>query len=262
MNNQTTTQGPRYSYIGAVNSSSKIAKGEALGIDTFIVYLAPYNISGHNVCAMATGGKDDGKLGCIDLCLNTSGQVIMDKTERIMRARIMRTQDFYNDRENFCAQLFAEITLAKMKAKRKGHLFCVRLNGTSDLSPELFRFNGRNIFETFPDVMFYDYTKVFNRSKLLSKYSNYQLTFSYSGENWNDCENQLKQGRNVSVVFNVKKGKELPKMWNGFRVIDGDLSDYRIGDEAGVIVGLRFKRIRDKEKMAAALSSSFVVSNF
>jgi hypothetical protein len=255
MNNQTTTQGTRYSYIGSVNSSAKIEKGEQFGIDTFVVYLAPSNSSGFNVCPMATAS-------CIAGCLNESGRVIMDTAGTILRARIMRTQDFYNDRENFCAQLFAEITLAKMKAKRKGNLFCVRLNGTSDLSPELFRFNGRNIFETFPDVMFYDYTKVFNRSKLLSKYSNYHITFSYSGENWTECETQLKQGRNVSVVFNVKKGKDLPKMWNGFPVIDGDLSDYRIGDGNGVIVGLRFKRIKDKAKMAAALSSSFVVSNF
>lgn len=240
-----------FSYIGSVNSSSKIAKGEKYGIDTFIVYLAPWKASGFNTCAGATAE-------CIAGCLNTSGQSIM-AYDKIQGSRILKTQAFFNDREKFCAQLFKEITAAKKSAAKKGHKFAVRINGTSDLSPELFKVDGVNILQYFSDVQFYDYTKIFNRSRLLDRYPNYQLTFSFNGHNWTDCEERLKAGQNVSAVFNVKRGKPLPEFWGGFPVIDGDVTDYRPDDGRGVIVGLRFKRIKDSAKMAEAIRSAFVL---
>jgi hypothetical protein len=248
---------PSFSYIGSVNSSAKIAKGEQFGIDTYIVYLAPWKLSGHNTCSMATGGTGN-QVGCVDGCLFSSGQAIMNS--RVMAARIERTKYFYNNRESFCAQLFAEITLAKVKAERKGHKFTVRLNGTSDLSPELFTVNGVNILQAFPDVEFYDYTKVLNRSRLLSKYPNYKLTFSFSGYNWSDCMAALNMGINVAAVFNIKKGMPLPESLAGYPVIDGDINDYRAGDSSGVIVGLRFKRIKDAEMMRRVKNSPFVIN--
>jgi hypothetical protein len=240
-----------FSYIGSVNSSAKIAKGEKYGIDTFIIYLAPWKQSGFNVCAGASPE-------CIDACLDESGQYILTP-EHIRKARIAKTQAFYNSREQFCRQLFKEIARAHKSAIKKGHKFAVRINGTSDLSPELFKVDGVNILQAFPAVQFYDYTKIFNRSRLLDKYSNYQLTFSFNGHNWTECEERLNAGQNVSAVFNVKRGKELPKFWAGFPVVDGDITDYRPEDGAGVIVGLRFKRIKDSAKMERSLKSAFVL---
>jgi hypothetical protein len=51
----------------------------------------------------------------------------------------------------------------------------------------------------------------------------------------------LRKGGNVAVVFRVKKGQPLPKMWNGYEVIDGDIDDLRFLDKKNVIVGLRAK---------------------
>jgi hypothetical protein len=48
-------------------------------------------------------------------------------------------------------------------------------------------------------------------------------------------------GGNVAMVFNTKRKVDLPTHFEGFRVIDGDLSDFRWADPQGCIVGLRAK---------------------
>ena len=48
---------------------------------------------------------------------------------------------------------------------------CVRLNGTSDIQWEHQLVDGRNVFEIFPDVLFYDYTKIPTRK--VSHINNY-----------------------------------------------------------------------------------------
>lgn len=241
-----------FSYIGGTNLTAKIAKGKSINLATYAIYFAPYDLSGHNVCAKAT--KE-----CIMGCLNTSGRVKMDKKGTIVNARINRTKAFYEQRDAFMNLLVREITLAKNKAQRKGMEFAIRLNGTSDLNPEIFKFFGQNILEVFPDVQFYDYTKVLNRSRLVSKYKNYHLTFSYTGYNWNECEQALAQGINIAAIFDTKKGKALPETFNGVKVIDGDLTDYRPMDEQGTIVGLRWKHIANRENNIAMQKSKFVI---
>ena len=44
----------------------------------------------------------------------------------------------------------------------------------------------------------------------------------------------------------VFEGKQLPKKFMGYKVIDGDEYDMRYLDEQGVIVGLKFKFVRNK----------------
>lgn len=241
-----------FSYIGAVNSSAKIAKGDKIGLDTFVVYLAAASLSGFNVCAKATKW-------CIMGCLVNSGRVIMDTLNKILNARINKTKAFYENRPQFMAQLVREIKRAKSKADQAGRMFTVRLNGTSDLSPLIWKHEGKTLMEIFPEITFYDYSKVLNRIKLVKQFKNYDLTFSYSGENWDECEQALKSGVRVAVVFKVKKGEPLPASFRGFHVIDGDLTDYRPDDPSGCIVGLRFKRIKDKEAQNAVLNSPFVI---
>ena len=90
--------------------------------------------------------------------------------------------------------------------------------------------------------MFYDYTKVYKRIGLLKKYENYDLTFSYSGNNFQDCISALNNNVRVAVVFK----KSLPEKFWGRDVIDGDLYDMRYRDRKDVIVGLKYKITRNK----------------
>lgn len=245
-----------FSYLGSVNSSSKIMKtNKVLEIDTYVMYLAPSTLSGKNVCAMAT--KE-----CILGCLNTSGRAKMQKSyEMITKARINKTKYFYENRDLFNMLLFNEIGMYAKRTANKGKEFAVRLNGTSDLSPILFKSEGMNILERYPNIQFYDYTKVLNRIELSKKYKNYDLTFSFTGYNWNDCLTALQNNVRVAVIFNVERNKPLPKTFNGFKVIDGDKYDYRPKDKKNVIVGLRWKSIKDREVNDQIKNSPFVVQS-
>lgn len=214
----------------------KLMKGEKQGYLSFILHLAPSWLSGFNTCPMASNG-------CASACLNTAGRGGMfkrgEKTNAIQEARIRKTQWFFNDRDTFMAQLVKDITLAIKQADRKNMIPVFRLNGTSDLRWENVAVGGfDNVMQMFPGVVFYDYSKVYNRRDLPA---NYHLTFSRSESNDVHVTEWLKNGGNVAVVFNVKKGKPLPETWNGYKVIDGDETDLRFLDPKNVIVGLRGK---------------------
>ena len=244
------------SYLGSVASSSKIAKGLQYNEMTYILYLAPANQSGYEVCPMRTPE-------CTEACLTESGHNRIDvKKNAINKARIKKTKLFFEERAFFMAWLVTEIEKAKADADTKGMRFSVRLNGTSDIEPTLFKHNGRTIFELFDDVTFYDYTKVAKRFRLLNKYTNYDLTYSFSGHNMLQCMDLLSKGNGrVAMVF---EGKVLPVSFMGYKVIDGDAYDMRYLDEQGVIVGLKFKKVRNKIDTAnnafiIAMDSSFSV---
>lgn len=251
------------SYLGNCGSSAKIVKNsKVLNIDTFVLYLAPWKQSGYQVCSMAT--KE-----CIEGCLSTSGRAGMeinsDNESRIVQSRINKTRMLFEQRTFFMAWLVAEITAHKAKSERNGNKFSVRLNGTSDLNWNAFKHNGQTVFEIFPDVQFYDYTKVPNRFNNMP--ANYHLTFSYTGRNWSDCEKVLEAGYNVAVVFDIYKTYNmreenivpLPLKFKGYKVIDGDTTDYRPLDKKGTIVGLRWKRIANKDAEKNVKESVFVV---
>jgi hypothetical protein len=226
------------SYLGSVASSSKIAKGLKYNEMTYILYLAPASLSGYNVCPMSTEE-------CRTACLSESGHNRIDvKKNAINKARIKKTKLFFEHREFFMGWLVTEITKAKIDAGMKGYQFSVRINGTSDISLESFKLNGKNILQMFPLVPFYDYTKVAKRFDMLNKYDNYDLTYSFSGHNMVQCLELLSKGNGrVAMVF---EGKVLPKTFMGYDVIDGDEYDMRYYDMQGVIVGLKFKKVRNK----------------
>jgi len=185
---------------------------------------------------------------CTSLCLNESGMNRIDvKKNTINESRIKKTKLFFEEREFFVNWLIDEISITKKKAENLGYKFSVRLNNTSDISPELFytTIDGKkkNLLEIFPDVQFYDYTKVYNRIKLTKKYPNYDLTFSFSGYNFEECIESLNNDVRVAVVF-----KKVPETFWGYDVIDGDKYDMRYKDTNKVIVGLKFKRVRNKIK--------------
>lgn len=242
------------SYLGGVNHSSKLAKnGKISGQHTYSIYFAPANTSGYNVCSHST---KECRLGC----LATSGRQaieIFSGIDRIKNSRIKKTKLFYEQPEFFMSWLIAEIKAAKAKALRNGFEFSVRLNATSDIDWQNVKVNGQSIFEIFSDVQFYDYTK--NINKFIDKPKNHHLTYSYTGRNWNQCKILLEKGFNIAMVFNAKKETELPTEYKGFKVSNGDLTDYRIDDAKGIIIGLKWKRIADRKAEQQILNSCFVV---
>ncbi len=227
-----------FSYLAGYNRSQKVSKGKASGIDTLILYLSPAKSSGFNVCPYATGH-------CIKACLAESGRALLEARagkSTIRASRIYKTRFFHINPEHFTRLLFEEIQSASRKAEKRGQSLAVRLNGTSDLSPERFTTGGLNVLQAFPKVTFYDYTKAPERLALAKKYNNYSVTLSYTGEGLNPslCETTLQAGGTVAVVFN---GTRLPSRWKGYPVFDGDKNDLRFLDPAGVVVGLRFKKV-------------------
>ena len=217
----------------------KTLKGMSEGYNTYILHLAPAELSGHNTCPKATKG-------CIAACLNLAGRGGMFKkgesTNTIQQARIRKTKLFYENRELFMSQLVADIELAQKQSKRLGLIPVFRLNGTSDLSWEKYEVEGfANIFARFPEVQFYDYTKVLGRK--VSGIKNYHLTFSMADGNYFDCKAAVNQGLNIAVVFGIKKGTEMPKKFfnHNLQVFNGDESDLRFLDPKGSIIGLYAK---------------------
>jgi hypothetical protein len=227
------------SYLGMVNNSTKHEKAYKYDELVYTLYLAPAKMSGYEVCPMRT--KE-----CTQLCLNESGRNKMDtKENKINQSRIKKTKLFFEDRQFFMCWLIEELSIAKKRAENEGLHFSVRLNNTSDLSPESFYLDSdgtkKNILELFPETQFYDYTKVPKRVELVKKYKNYDVTFSYSGNNLQDCISMLNNNVRVAVVF-----KEVPDKFWGRKVINGDMYDMRYRDDRDVIVGLKFKRVRNK----------------
>jgi len=210
--------------------NTKTMKGEAFGYQTFILHLAPANLSGYETCPKRTAG-------CTAACLNTAGRGGMFKpggTNTIQEARKRKTRMFFEQREEFISQLKKEIAAAIKSSKKKNLIPVFRLNGTSDLSFEKY-----GIFESFPDVQFYDYTKIIGRK--VSHIPNYHLTFSAADGNDKDVEKAIAAGMNVAVVFGLKKTEPMPEAYLGRPVFNGDESDLRFLDPKGVIVGLYAK---------------------
>jgi len=198
-------------------------------LETFILYLAPYNLSGFNVCPFASKG-------CISGCLNTAGMGIFSN---VQLSRINKSKFWGFNREGFYIQLANELLKIHDKAVKKDIKIAIRLNGTSDIDhlDLLVRYSGINFLDPFyNNLLFYDYTKNYNHIK---KYlgTNYKLTFSRSEVNDLDSYRILKDGGNVAVVFK----NELPQYWNGFEVINGDDTDLRYFDPSNVVIGLKAK---------------------
>jgi hypothetical protein len=209
-------------------ANPKIQKGTKLGYLSFILHLAPADLSGRETCPKRTKG-------CTAACLNTAGRGGMFKrgesTNTIQRARIRKTNEFFNDREQFMFDLYHDIVKAKKFADKQGLIPVFRLNGTSDLSWEKYEVGttGMNLFQLFPTTQFYDYTKVLGRK--VAQYSNYHLTFSKADGNDSDVAEALLQGMSVVAVYD-----KIPE-----GVPSADETDLRFLDPKGIMLGLKAK---------------------
>ena len=209
-------------------NNHKTIKGAKLGYITYIMYLSPYtdNSQGINLCPHASAG-------CSGACLFKSGFGGM--YDGVQEGRRNKTEWYLANRPEFMAQLDMEINKAIIKHKDKA-IVTFRLNGTSDIRWEKIKVReGKNLFELYPDVQFYDYTK--NPKRFDGKLpSNYHLTFSRSEVNDKESIAVLKKGYNVAMVF-----KKVPESYLGYTVVNGDETDLRFLDEQNVIVGLKYK---------------------
>jgi hypothetical protein len=239
--------------------NAKTVKGDKLGgYETAIMYLAPYNLAGSNVCPMAE------QAGCIAGCLNTAGR---GRMSNVQIARIKKTKRYLANRGAFMDELHADLLRFLNYCRKKGVRPAVRLNGTSDIQWEVAHpvtnpdsgHTFANIFRAFPEIQFYDYTKVYKRvyRKLPA---NYRLVLSYSAANWTYAShiNEAFEttGCNMAVVYRTKEHRDAEiarTAYSRVRVIDGDSDDMRFLDPTGVIVGLYAKGAAKRD------TSGFVV---
>ena len=215
-------------YLTMASSNAKTAKNNNSGkYHSAILHLAPYNKSGYQVCPAASKG-------CAMACLNSADR---GRFDNVQQARIRKTREFFSNTDLFMKGLIDDIGLLVQQADKSGKIPVVRLNGTSDIDWENVLVNGFcNIFEYWPNVQFYDYTKRIDRLVKLSKnpYDNYHVTFSNSESNDRVSRLALKLGFNVAVVFrNV-----VPTKYWGHKTINGDLDDLRFNDPKNSIVAL------------------------
>ena len=220
-------------------ASTKTVKGEKLGYLTAIVYLTP----DIQLCPYSVISK------CLKACLYTAGRGAFNS---IQTQRKLKTLFFKNNIRAFMLSLCADIWALERRALKLGLIPLVRLNGTSDILWENITIedSGLTIFQVFPYIDFYDYTKHPKR-KLEGKTSgNYDLTFSYSGATpikittagFSNPDN-----KRISVVF--MKKEDIPKSFNNFKVIDGDNTDLRHIEPKGVIVSLYAKGAAKKDTL-------------
>ena len=233
-----------YKLIG-VGTNAKTVKGDGSEYLTAILYMTPWKVmvdgKQFNSCPMAETAD------CIKGCLYTAGR---GKFSNVQKARMRKTEWFYRDREGFMDQLVLDIHKFTNYCEKRGIQPCVRLNGTTDIRWETIKVEGwsiendkeveaKNIFELFPEVQFYDYTKISNRKT--KQIHNYHLTWSYSGANVQyaaKLQDALDNGMNAAVVF---RKPFVWRKWRGINVIDGDKDDLRFLDPKESIVALYAK---------------------
>ncbi len=213
-----------------LDGSTKVIKGNRLGYRTAILYLAPANMSGVNVCPMAITAQ------CADACLNTAGRGAMSG---VQMSRLRKTLFWMQYQSEAIALIKSEIAMFAARAEKQGFTLLIRLNGTSDI-----RFENYGIVQSFPNVQFYDYTKLANRRNIPA---NYDLTFSYSGVKAYAPQAQIavNNGMRLAVVFRsravVLELLEFQATFQGLPIVDGDDTDIRHIDPLHSAVALYAK---------------------
>lgn len=225
----------------ASGNNAKTVKGDDVYV-TAIMYLAPFTSSGlGNTCSMAAIAA------CWQGCLNTAGRGAMGT---VQKGRIRKTKLYMQEREMFLSTLVNDLRRFVNWCASKGVKPAVRLNGTSDIMWEkghpVTRDGVRyaSVMEAFPEVQFYDYTKIYKRTdKPLP--SNYALTLSYSAANGDyahEVRDRVAAGQtNMAVVYRNRAMVE-KAMASDTMILDGDKTDMRFLDpKGGYIVALYAK---------------------
>jgi len=250
--------------LSAPGSNPKLTKGVQVPI--WSLSLAPAAQSGHwHVCPGSTPACE---AGCLGWYSGHSGMTLGDNAVR--RARRARTGALMNPATQLPALIvlghelqtaasWARYSGGRPSRKRPGFVgagqIAVRLNAFSDIPwetawPALFN------DPLLTNVLWYDYTKLPGRRPP----ANYRLTMSWTPELDRMAGTWLESGRNVAMVFGVRRPQDLPRQWRGWPVLDGTASDARWADPSGHIVGLTWKASRNwASSCRAAQASGWVV---
>lgn len=246
--------------------NAKTSKGEKLGYLTGILYMAPAMVSGYQVCPMAAAA------GCENACLYRAG--LGGVYTSVQNARIEKARFYFEDRALFMRSVARSIARLIRRACDESAIPLVRLNGTSDLRYEsvpvtldaddaayisrVSRLDVEpgeysSIMAVYPDIQFYDYTKIPNRRDLPA---NYDLTFSYSGvvsfERY--ATRAIDAGMRVAAVFRTRAS--IPTTFRGLQTIDGDDTDVRHVEPRGVIVALYAKGPARKDQSGFVIDAN------
>jgi len=218
--------------------NDKLGKSER---PSYGLSLAPAATSGvWNVCPWSTPG-------CRGVCLASAGN---GRYSSVTRARCYRTLLLGDHPAAFVARMADEIRTR------------VRLDGPINFRPNILADLRWELFcprlASIPGAAFYDYTKAPTHKR--ENLENYRLVGSVSERDDDETvRGKVDHYGSAAVALDLPKGAPLPATMFGRPVVDGDLSDDRtVAGEAGVIVGLRFKR--PANGMTAADSHGFVRS--
>lgn len=216
------------------------------GIETTGMALAPSSETrGFKTCPNSAS--------CRDACLGfKAGQYYQGGVDGgPQTASRKRTQALLDHPDAYGVQMYEEIAAARRTAIKNGNILGVRLNVLSDVDPKVYK----SLIEAFPDVWFYDYTKMNYRPIA----PNHHVTYSSTGvsnkdvtnlnQNWSRMRAKLEAGDNVAMAFTDKKfipkwvlDEETNKL---YPTIDGVGTDFRPGDlmqtdgKTGAIVALK-----------------------
>jgi hypothetical protein len=226
-------------------ASPKLAK-QSERVLALIMYLAPHTLADgvRTLCANATAG-------CIAVCITVTGrgQVTGGVTRRVLhryalhRARIARSRFYLRDRAGFLARMHRDVGALVKRARKAGALPVVRPNGTSDVPWESRSHWGPwgeggelvSLFDAWPTVQWYDYTKSRIRALRYARGfmpANYHLTYSHTENDTPEgCAAMVGAGCNVAVVFG---GGVMPAEFAGVPVFDASAYDWRFRDPVGV----------------------------
>ena len=246
----------------------KLRKSERVEFRILGLSLSP---GGPSICPSSTES-------CRISCVGGKNVGMASFFPAILASRQRKTDYFLQDRPGFLARLRDEISHEQQEAENDGEQLVLRLNTFSDL-------DWSTLASDFPDVRFYDYSKVMSRFTKIVRGTwptNYHITFSWSERSRNqaDCVKILQGGGNVAIPFaELGRGfcgagayrQRLPGFWRFcgqvFPVQDGDLTDLRFLDNtsrswntprpgAGWIVGLRLKSANEAARNQS-ISSGF-----
>lgn len=204
---------------------------------------APFLWDGYMACAGATKA-------CIGACVGAEtgqGRLPSSKIARIGRTLVKEL--FRAEFEDIFDQ---ELRKEWKKANAKGYRLAFRFNVASDHWQMADKMAG-----WYPDVTFYDYTAITSAMRASSR-----VRRVYSRKDGRDdlTLKMLREGHGVAVVFDVsaRKKEPLPKEWNGYPVIDGDINDLwflRAHPGCAFVVGLRVKG--DNKQIESCRESGF-----
>jgi hypothetical protein len=179
---------------------------------------------------------------CRDTCFSKHGRFVFHAVKRTLS---YKTKQWLHMKNQFVNALIEDIKEANHKSKGKEKQLCVRLGITHDaIGCGMYNWESGNkrIYDLFPDVIFYEYTKA--PLKWRKKHNicgkNLHIVFSRTETNEASCIEELKELGKVAVIF-----EEVPKVFSlgekQFNVVDGDSHDLHFLHPAGCIVGLKAK---------------------